>query len=243
MDKSTLLEATDIYRTLTMDGRELPILRGISLSVTQGEWVALTGPSGSGKSTLLGILAGIDRPTHGIVKLEGFEMSSLSEDRMAHIRNEMIGIVFQSFNLIDNMTAQENVEAPLYINPKWREAQTLAFKMLGEVGLTDRSRHLPYQLSGGEQQRVAVARALVTGPRLLLADEPTGNLDSANSKQLMLLFQQLRKKFGLTIVMVTHDPSVAAYADRCIHILDGRISGFSPLSANQQSPLMEQVSA
>jgi putative ABC transport system ATP-binding protein len=243
MEKSTLIEAINIHRTLTTDGRELPILRGISLSVAAGEWVALTGPSGSGKSTLLGILAGIDRPTHGTVKLEGFEMNTLPEDRLARIRNEMIGIVFQSFNLIENMTAQENVEAPLYINPKWRQSQTLALKMLAEVGLTDRSRHLPNQMSGGEQQRVAIARALVTGPRLLLADEPTGNLDSANSKQVMMLLQQLRKKLGLTIIMVTHDPTVAAYADRCLHILDGRLAGFSPLSPEAQSVPMEQVAA
>jgi putative ABC transport system ATP-binding protein len=170
MENSILLEANNIYRTLTMDGRELSILRGISLSVQSGEWVALTGPSGSGKSTLLGILAGIDRPTHGTVKLEGFEINTMSEDRLARIRNEMVGIIFQSFNLIENMTARENVEAPLYINPKWRQSQTLALKMLAEVGLTDRCRHLPHQLSGGEQQRVAIARALVTGPRILLAD-------------------------------------------------------------------------
>jgi putative ABC transport system ATP-binding protein len=226
MQNKDLIEVDNVYRKITTGGRDLQILRGISFTVADGEWVALTGPSGSGKSTLLGILAGIDRPTQGSVKLEGFEISSQSEDRLARIRNEMIGIVFQSFNLIPTMTALENVEAPMYIHPKWRGANHLALEMLRLVGLSDRCHHLPYQLSGGEQQRVAIARALVTGPRVLLADEPTGNLDSTTSKQVLTLLQQLRTSMGLTIIMVTHDPTVAACADRCLHIMDGRLAGY-----------------
>lgn len=220
-----MIEVNKVHRKLTTGGRDLHILQGISFTVNSGEWVALTGPSGSGKSTLLGILAGIDRPTSGNVMLDSYDISSLSESRLAHIRNELIGIVFQSFNLIPTMTAQENVEAPLYIHPKKREAGALAAEMLNQVGLGERARHMPHQLSGGEQQRVAIARALVTRPRVLLADEPTGNLDSVTSKQVMLLLQRLRSTMNLTIVMVTHDPNVAAYADRCLHIMDGRLAG------------------
>lgn len=222
------IEVNDVQRKLTSAGRELQVLRGITFSVASGEWVALTGPSGSGKSTLLGILAGIDQPTSGSVRLEGLEVSSQKENSLARIRNEMIGIVFQSFHLINTMTAQENVEAPLYIHPKWRQAKALSLEMLRQVGLSDRAHHLPHQLSGGEQQRVAIARALVTGPRLLLADEPTGNLDSVTSKQILALLQELRHKLGLTIIMVTHDSSVAACADRCLHMMDGKLAGQHP---------------
>ena len=221
--QSTLIEVNDITRKLTTGGRELSILRGISFTVASGEWVALTGPSGSGKSTLLGILAGIDQPSSGCVKLSGLDISSEKESQLAHIRNEMIGMVFQSFNLIPTMTALENVEAPLYIHPNRQKASLLALEMLRQVGLVERCHHLPYQLSGGEQQRVAIARALVTNPRVLLADEPTGNLDSVTSKQVLSLLQQLRGKLNLTVFMVTHDPGVAAYADRTLHLLDGRL--------------------
>ena len=163
-----------------------------------------------------------------MVSLEGFEISCLTEDRLTRIRNEMIGIVFQSFNLIPTMTALENVEAPLYIHSKWRQANPLALEMLRQVGLSDRCHHLPHQLSGGEQQRVAIARALVTSPRLLLADEPTGNLDSVTSKQILTLVQQLRIRMGLTVIMVTHDFNRSPqYADRCLHIMDGRLAGTS----------------
>lgn len=242
MQTKDMIEVNNIHRKLTTGGRDLQILRGISFTVQTGEWIALTGPSGSGKSTLLGILAGIDRPSDGTIELEGFEISSQSEEKLARIRNEMVGIVFQSFNLIPTMTALENVEAPLYIHPHWREARTLALEMLRQVGLSDRCHHLPYQLSGGEQQRVAIARALVTRPRVLLADEPTGNLDSVTSKQVLQLLTQLRVSMGLTIVMVTHDPSVAAYADRCLHIMDGKLAGlYHPQP--QRYLLEEQVPA
>lgn len=224
MQSEIMVEANDIQRKLTSNGRGLLILRGISFNVNPGEWVALTGPSGSGKSTLLGILAGIDKPTAGSVRVADFEINNQTESQLAHFRNEMIGIVFQSFNLIPTMTALENVEAPMYIHPNWRETRSTAIEMLRQVGLSDRLHHLPHQLSGGEQQRVAIARALVTRPQVLLADEPTGNLDSATSKQVLELIQEMRTRLKLTVIMVTHDPSVAAYADRSLHIMDGRLA-------------------
>ncbi len=223
MQTNTMIQAESVLRHLPQGGRELHILNGISFSVEEGEWLALTGPSGSGKSTLLGILAGIDRPSSGRVSVDGVEISALPENRLARIRNEKIGVVFQSFHLIPTMTAQENVEAPLYIHPQKRHARSMAIQMLEQVGLAERLDHFPHQLSGGEQQRVAIARALVCGPRVLLADEPTGNLDSATSRQVLDLIRQLREQLCLTVVMVTHDPAIAARADSRLHIVDGRL--------------------
>jgi putative ABC transport system ATP-binding protein len=223
MQNKAIIEVENIHRSIKLDGQTLHILRGISFTVECGEWVAVTGPSGSGKSTLLGILAGIDRPTHGRVSVEGVDLSTQREGQLARIRNEKIGVVFQSFHLITSMTAQENVEAPLYISPRRGKAGALARKMLEMVGLGERRNHLPYQLSGGEQQRVAIARALVNGPRLLLADEPTGNLDTATSEQVLTLIQELREQLGLTVVMVTHDAHIAARASRLLHVVDGRL--------------------
>ncbi len=230
MNVPNVLEVENIHRTLDQGGRTLHILQGISFSVETGEWLALTGPSGSGKSTLLGLLAGLDRPTRGQVFLDGVEISALPENKLARFRNERIGVVFQSFHLISTMTALENVEAPLYIGPHRRQAAQLARQMLDQVGLSERMNHLPHQLSGGEQQRVAIARALVGQPSLLLADEPTGNLDSATSKQVLGLIRVLREQLGLTIIMVTHDAQVAAYADRRLHLVDGRF--VSPASGD-----------
>lgn len=229
MQIENMVETDDIKRELTSNGRGLPILRGISFSVMSGEWVALTGPSGSGKSTLLGILAGIDRPTSGSVRVAGFEITNQTEGQLARFRNEMIGIVFQSFNLISTMTALENVEAPMYIHPNRREARNLSVDILRQVGLSDRLHHLPHQLSGGEQQRVAIARALVTRPQVLLADEPTGNLDSSTSKQVLQIIEEMRNRLKLTIIMVTHDASIAARADRCLHIMDGKLARLEPV--------------
>ncbi len=223
MAANVLVEVDNIHRTLSQGGRELRVLRGVSFSIEAGEWIALTGPSGSGKSTLLGIVAGMDRPTRGAVRLEGFTISDFPEGDLARVRNEKIGIVFQSFHLIPTLTAQENVEAPLYIGPRRRQARTLARLMLEQVGLGDRVDHLPHQLSGGEQQRVALARALVGNPSILLADEPTGNLDSATSKQVMGLIRLMRVQMGLSILMVTHDMQIAAYADRRLHLVDGQL--------------------
>ena len=216
------LQVQDVSRALTLEKRTLSILQNITFEVRQGEWVALTGPSGSGKSTLLGILGGIDRPTAGRVLLDGVELNALSEQKLARVRNEKIGVVFQAFHLLPTMNARENVQAPLYIHPERNRATALASAMLERVGLGDRMNHLPHQLSGGEQQRVAIARALVTHPRVLLADEPTGNLDTANGKQVLDLLQDLQAQLGLTIVMVTHDEHVAGYAGRRLHLVDGQ---------------------
>jgi putative ABC transport system ATP-binding protein len=224
MSNSSIIDVRNLERTLTLEGRALPILRGLSFSVAAGEWVALTGPSGSGKSTLLGVLAGLDRPSAGQVLVEGTDLARLSENQLARLRNAKIGVIFQSFHLISTLTAQENVEAPLYVGPQRGRARQLARAMLAQVGLGDRLRHLPHQLSGGEQQRVAIARALVGGPRLLLADEPTGNLDSATSEQVLALIHSLRKQLGLTVVMVTHDAGIAAHADRRLHLVDGQFA-------------------
>lgn len=229
MQIENMVETDDIKRELTSNGRGLSILRGISFSVMSGEWVALTGPSGSGKSTLLGILAGIDRPTSGSVRVAGFGITNQTEGQLARFRNEMIGIVFQSFNLISTMTALENVEAPMYIHPNRREARNLSVDMLRQVGLSDRLHHLPHQLSGGEQQRVAIARALVTRPQVLLADEPTGNLDSSTSRQVLQIIEEMRNRLKLTIIIVTHDASIAARADRCLHIMDGKLARPEPV--------------
>ena len=220
---STVIQAHEISRSLTIRDRAIHVLEDISFQVKRAEWVALTGPSGSGKSTLLALLAGIDTVTSGRLLLDGVDLTLLSENRLARIRNAEIGIVFQSFHLIPTLTARENVEVPLYISPRASEARSRAVEMLERVGLGDRTDHRPHQLSGGEQQRVAVARALVNEPSLLLADEPTGNLDSATGRRILDLIADLRRAMGLTIVMVTHDRSVAQAADRVLHLLDGRL--------------------
>ncbi len=224
MSHDSIVQVENVQRHLPQGGRVLHVLNGISFAVEAGAWLALTGPSGSGKSTLIGILAGIDRPSGGKVTIEGTEISALPEGRLARLRNARIGVVFQSFHLIPSMTALENVEAPLYIHPQKRRARSMAAAMLQQVGLGERMGHFPHQLSGGEQQRVAIARALVCGPRVLLADEPTGNLDTATSTQVIELIRQLRSQLGLTVIMVTHNPAIAACADRRLHIVDGRLA-------------------
>lgn len=217
-----MIQADNLHKKLSLGDQELHILKGISFEVAQGEWIALTGPSGSGKSTLLGLLAGIDTPTQGQLTLDGIDITHLPEQQLARIRNQTIGIVFQSFNLIPTLTARENVEMPLYISPKSKQAKQLAISMLEQIGLGDRLNHRPHQLSGGQQQRVAIARALVTEPSILLADEPTGNLDTETGAQILDLFATLRQQLGLTIVVVTHDPQVATYAERPLHLVDGQ---------------------
>ena len=218
------IEARAVTRSLPLGSEHIEILRGISFQVSKGEWVALTGPSGSGKSTLLGIVSGLDSPSSGRVLINGTDITDLDEDRLARVRNREIGIVFQSFNLITTLTAQENVEAPLYVSERRKHARALAQEMLERVGLADRRRHKPAQLSGGQQQRVAIARALVTKPSVLVADEPTGNLDSATGAQVLDLFGRLRDELGITVIVVTHDPTVAARADRVLHIVDGQLA-------------------
>jgi putative ABC transport system ATP-binding protein len=200
----------------------LTILDRIDLVVDPGEFVAVLGPSGSGKSTLLGLMAGLDRPTEGEVLVEGAPIQDLSEDALALLRRRTIGFVFQSFQLLDNFTARENILLPLELEDD-PDAETRAGRLLEEVGLSARGHHYPAQLSGGEQQRVALARAFAIRPRILLADEPTGNLDTATGAVVLELLARLRRESGTTLVLVTHDPSVAALADRCVHLLDGRV--------------------
>ncbi len=200
----------------------LTILDRIDLAVNPGEFVAILGPSGSGKSTLLGLMAGLDRPTEGQVLVDGATIQDLSEDALALLRRSTIGFVFQSFQLLDNLTARENILLPLELRDD-PEAEKRADELLSQVGLSERGHHYPAQLSGGEQQRVAVARAFAPRPRILLADEPTGNLDTATGTVVLELLSRLRSEAGTTLVLVTHDPSVAALADRSVHLLDGRI--------------------
>ena len=221
-----LIELQDIYKTYHLGELDVPVLKGISLAVEQGELVALMGASGSGKSTLMNILGCLDHPSSGRYWLDGEEISQLSSDGRALIRNRKIGFVFQSFNLLPRTTALDNVLMPLsytHENLPDREGRQRAVDMLARVGLTDRMHHEPSQLSGGQQQRVAIARALINRPRLLFADEPTGNLDSQTSKEILQMFQQLNREEGLTVILVTHDAGIAQYARRTVHISDGRI--------------------
>lgn len=194
----------------------------IDLSIAPGEFVAILGPSGSGKSTLLALMAGLDRPSGGEVMLDGHPIQNLSEDDLALLRRRMIGFVFQSFQLLGNLTARENVLLPLELAGA-RDARARADALLLAVGLGERGHHYPSQLSGGEQQRVALARAFGPKPPILLADEPTGNLDRATGSVVLETLQELRRETGTTLVLVTHDPEVAGLADRCIHLRDGRI--------------------
>lgn len=217
------VEATGLTRMLPLGGNQIAVLNGVSFTILRSEWVALTGPSGSGKSTLLGVIAGLDTPTSGRILIDGIDITAMSEGELARIRNQKIGVVFQSFNLIPSLTAQENVEVPLYVSANRKQIHERARQMLELVGLSHRRSHQPHQLSGGEQQRVAIARALVTDPALLIADEPTGNLDSKTGAQVLDLFEHLRSELGITCIIATHDPDVAARADRRLHLVDGRL--------------------
>ena len=225
------MRADDVHRSLPLGGTDIRILNGVTFDIERGAWVALTGPSGSGKSTLLGIVSGLDRPTAGRIIIDGTDVTDMNENALAVIRNRSIGIVFQSFNLIPSLTARENVEAPLYAGPDHRSARERADEMLDLVGLSDRRQHRPHQLSGGQQQRVAIARALVTRPALVVADEPTGNLDSSTGAHVLDLFSRVREELGVTLIIATHDTDVAARADRVLHMMDGLIVSDSPAAA------------
>lgn len=204
--------------------RTVHALRGVSFRVERGEMVATMGPSGSGKSTLLNIIGGLDRPSEGSVVIDGIDMSALDDDSLTRLRREKIGFVFQFFNLLPTLTAQENVALPLHLGKvNRRDARVRASVMLELVGLKERQDHLPDELSGGEQQRVAMARALVLNPPLILADEPTGNLDSKNGHEVLTLFKKLQSQLGTTVIMVTHDSKAAAFCDRIMNMQDGQI--------------------
>ena len=216
------LEVRDVARVLRSGDRDLLVLDGVSLSVAPGESVAILGPSGSGKSTLLALMAGLDRPTRGQVLVDGRRIDDLSEDELALLRRRRIGFVFQSFQLLQGLSALENVLVPLELLDA-PGAAAKAAAILAVVGLGDRAHHLPAQLSGGEQQRVAIARAFAHEPALLLADEPTGNLDGATGARVLDVLAALRARLGTTLVLVTHDPAVAARADRLVRLRDGRV--------------------
>jgi putative ABC transport system ATP-binding protein len=219
-----LIELAAVERTFAAGESEVRALRGIDLRIDRGEFVAIMGSSGSGKSTLLHLLGCLDRPTRGTYRLAGREVGALGPDELAALRNGEIGFVFQSFNLIPRTSALENVELPLvYGGVSAAEQRTRAREALREVGLAEREHHFPNQLSGGQQQRVAIARAIVGRPSLLLADEPTGNLDSATSVEIIALFQRLNRERGVTVILVTHELDVAGYAARVVTVRDGRI--------------------
>ena len=217
-----MIELENVVKIYPMGEAEVRALDGATLAIKTGEWVAITGPSGSGKSTLMAIIGCLDTPTSGSYRLDGVEVGQMRDDELAAVRNQKIGFVFQQFNLLPRTSALENVELPLlYTSGNHRREK--AREALEAVGLGDRLSHKPNELSGGQQQRVAIARALVTQPSILLADEPTGNLDSKTGAEIMAVFHQLHRERGITVIVVTHDPGVARQAHRVIHLRDGGI--------------------
>jgi len=216
-----MIELRGLTKTAETGSHRVEILRGVSLTIARGEFVAVLGPSGSGKSTLLGLMAGLDEPTSGTVTLDGVEITGLEEDELARVRGRKVGFVFQSYQLIPTLTAEENVLLPLELNGNGTGAAARARELLAEVGLGDRMDHYPVQLSGGEQQRVALARAFAARPPILMADEPTGNLDSTNGQHVLELLLALNRREGTTLVLVTHDQDLAKFADRRITLKDG----------------------
>jgi putative ABC transport system ATP-binding protein len=217
-----ILKSESLARTYASGGREITVLRDITFDLEPGAFLAITGPSGSGKSTLLGLLAGLDRPTRGRVVLDGHDLAALTEDGRARVRAVKVGFVFQSFHLIPTLTARENIQVPLELVGE--DGRARADELLARVGLADRGHHYPAQLSGGEQQRVAVARAFAHRPRILFADEPTGNLDAANGAIVVALLGELNRELGTTLVLVTHEPELAARARRVIRLRDGALA-------------------
>jgi len=235
---ATIIEIDDVHKYYDLGETRVHALRGVNLRIERGEFVAIMGASGSGKSTFMNILGCLDKPTSGRYLLEGIEVSSLTKKELATIRNRKIGFVFQGFNLLSRTTALENVELPtLYAHISKEEGRKRAEQALQLVGLGDREMHFPSQLSGGQQQRVAIARGLVNRPSILLADEPTGNLDSRTSVEIMDIFQKLNSD-GLTVVLVTHEPDVAQFAKRSIEFRDGKIRRDEPI---QDRPIAADV--
>ena len=223
-EAKVVMDVRDITKSLPLGRERIEILKGISFQIMSGEFVSIVGPSGSGKSTLLGIIAGLDNPTTGQVFIDGVDITRMTEGKLAVVRNSKIGMVFQAFNLIPTLTAQENVEVPLYVGKHKGSPSARAQELLALVGLSHRLDHRPNQLSGGEQQRVAIARALATDPAFVIADEPTGNLDARNGENVLKLIAELREQTGKTFIIASHDPVVASHADRTMRIVDGRIA-------------------
>jgi putative ABC transport system ATP-binding protein len=223
-EHKNVMDVHNITKSLPLGRERIDILKGISFQIFSGDFVSIVGPSGSGKSTLLGIIAGLDNPTSGQVLIDGVDITTMTEGKLATVRNNKIGMVFQAYNLIPTLTAQENVEVPLYVGKHKGSPSTRAKELLTLVGLSHRLTHRPNQLSGGEQQRVAIARALSTDPAIVIADEPTGNLDAKNGENVLQLIADLRSQTGKTFIIATHDPVVASHADRAIRIVDGLIA-------------------
>jgi putative ABC transport system ATP-binding protein len=231
---ANVIELIDAHKTYKMGDVEVQALRGVSLNVREGEMLAIMGASGSGKSTLMNILGCLDGLTSGTYHLAGEDVSGLDDDHLARIRNKRIGFVFQSFNLLPRTAAVDSVELPLiYAGARDRRKRALA--ALESVGLAERANHRPNQLSGGEQQRVAIARALVNDPAIILADEPTGNLDSKAGREVMAIFHRLHQERGITVVLVTHEPSLGAQAERIVRIRDGQVISDAPVTAEQKA--------
>jgi putative ABC transport system ATP-binding protein len=221
---ASVIEIQNLVKDYRLGEMTVHVLKGISFEIERGDFVSIMGPSGSGKSTLMNILGCLDKPTSGVYTLDGVSVGELSRDQLAEIRNKKIGFVFQQFNLLARTSAAENVELPLmYTDAPARERRERAMKALLAVGLAGREEHQPSQLSGGQQQRVAIARSLVNDPSIILADEPTGALDSRTSIEIMAIFQRLNREKGITMIVVTHDSDVAAYSNRSIHFKDGRL--------------------
>jgi len=234
MNGRIVMDVRDITKSLPLARERIEILKGISFQIYRGEFVSIVGPSGSGKSTLLGIIAGLDNPSSGQVLIDGIDITTMSEGKLAEVRNNKIGMVFQAFNLIPTLTAQENVEVPLYVGKHKGSPSARAKELLDLVGLSHRLKHRPNQLSGGEQQRVAIARALATDPAIVLGDEPTGNLDAKNSENVLKLIAYLRAQTGKTFIIATHNPIVASHADRSISLLDGKIASIEKVGGSSE---------
>jgi len=231
-----VIETTQLVKTYTTGSTEVHALKGIDLAVEKGEFIAIMGTSGSGKSTLMNLLGCLDTPTSGSYLIDGVRVDGMDRNALAALRNEKIGFVFQGFNLLPRTSALENVELPMLYDRsgRKRDTQALATAALQRVGLADRLDHQPSELSGGQQQRVAIARALVTEPAIILADEPTGNLDTQTSMEVMALFQELNEQ-GITIVLVTHEPDIAVYAKRIVEVRDGRIRRDEPVKSRRSA--------
>ena len=220
----TIVEVRDLHKSFTRGSETIDVLQGLTLDVAEGEFLALMGPSGSGKTTLLNLIAGLDRPTEGTITVGGSVISDMSESELARWRTRHVGFVFQFYYLLPVLTAYENVELPLLLLPLTKEQRRKQVETaLGLVGLTDRMSHRPGQLSGGQQQRVGIARAIVTDPELIVADEPTGDLDTRSAEEILTLMEILRAQLGKTIIMVTHDPKAAARAQRTLHLEKGQL--------------------